>query len=76
MLSIFVIIAIIVKVDSVLKLSLIIKENKQETSSVVGIISVCSVELSIKKVFYTTFINFSMKYLSMCKVYTDVGCIK
>ena len=51
MLSIFVIIAIIVKVDSVLKLSLIIKENKQETSSVVGIISVCSVELSIKKVF-------------------------
>ena len=26
--------------------------------------------------FYTTFTNFSMKYLVMCKVYTDVGGIK
>ena len=25
---------------------------------------------------YTTFTNFSMKYLVMCKVYTDVGGIK
>ena len=25
---------------------------------------------------YTTFSNFSMKYLMMCKVYTDVGGIK
>ena len=25
---------------------------------------------------YTTFTNFSMKYLMMCKVYTDVGGIK
>ena len=26
--------------------------------------------------FYTTFTNLSMKYLVMCKVYTDVGGIK
>ena len=26
--------------------------------------------------FYTTFTNFGMKYLLMCKVYTDVGGIK
>ena len=25
---------------------------------------------------YTTFTNFSMKFLVMCKVYTDVGGIK
>ena len=25
---------------------------------------------------YTTFTNFSMKYLVMCKVYTDIGGIK
>ena len=25
---------------------------------------------------YTTFTNFSMKYLAMCMVYTDVGGIK
>ena len=25
---------------------------------------------------YTTFTNFSMKYLVMCNVYTDVGGIK
>ena len=25
---------------------------------------------------YTTFTSFSMKYLTMCKVYTDVGGIK
>ena len=28
------------------------------------------------KYFYTTLINFSTKYLVMCKVYTDVGGIK
>ena len=28
------------------------------------------------KVFYTTFTNFSMKYLVMCNVYTDDGGIK
>ena len=27
-------------------------------------------------VIYTTFTNFSMIYLVMCKVYTDVGVIK
>ena len=26
--------------------------------------------------YYTTFTNFSMKYLAICKVYTDVGGIK
>ena len=26
--------------------------------------------------FYTTFTNLSMKYLVMCKVYTDAGGIK
>ena len=26
--------------------------------------------------FYTTFTNFSIKYLVMWKVYTDLGCIK
>ena len=26
--------------------------------------------------FYTTFTNFSMKYLVMCKVYTNIGGIK
>ena len=26
--------------------------------------------------YYTTFTNFSTKYLVMCKVYTDVGGIK
>ena len=29
-----------------------------------------------KNMVYTTFTNFSMKYLVMCKVYTDVGGIK
>ena len=66
MLSIFVIIAIIVKVDSVLKLSLIIKENKQESSSVVGIISVCSVELSIKKVFFIPPLPTLARNISRC----------
>ena len=32
--------------------------------------------VDIDKIFYTTFTNFSMKYLVMCKVYTDVGGIK
>ena len=29
-----------------------------------------------KSLHYTTLTNFSMKYLIMCKVYTDVGGIK
>ena len=33
-------------------------------------------DLTVSKRFYTTFTNFSTKYLVMCKVYTDVGGIK
>ena len=33
-------------------------------------------EVGIVKHVYTTFTNFSTKYLAMCKVYTDVGGIK
>ena len=32
--------------------------------------------MSSYKAFYTTFTNFSMKYLVVCKVYTYVGGIK
>ena len=28
------------------------------------------------EIYYTTLTNYSMKYLTMCKVYTDAGGIK
>ena len=37
---------------------------------------VSAANISPVTVDYTTLINFSMKYLVMCKVYTDVGGIK
>ena len=38
--------------------------------------SLVSISLTLYSLIYTTFTNFSMKYLVMCKVYTDVGGIK
>ena len=35
-----------------------------------------SLSLLAGRIVYTTFINFSMEYHLMCKVYTDVGGIK
>ena len=36
----------------------------------------CSLIIKMDSSYYTTFINFSMKYLVMCKVFTDAGGIK
>ena len=36
----------------------------------------CKVDVNLIKIDYTTFTNFSMKYLVMCMVYTDDGGIK
>ena len=39
-------------------------------------IAFCIASVNICSSTYTTITNFSMKYHSMCKVYTDVGGIK
>ena len=36
-------------------------------------IQIFSIDSAVVKILYTTLTNFSTKYLTMCKVYTDVG---
>ena len=51
-------------------------QNEKDYTNILDIVSTDRKYRSDYNYFYTTFTNFSMKYLVMCKVYTDVSGIE